>query len=90
MLKDAKESTSLTADEAWALGRLAEAAGLTRSALLRMLALDGLRRYSPEGLVPLVDVEARRARLRLELIKADADHETAAGAAVALKALAAH
>lgn len=66
-----REYTSLTPAERSALAELAETAGLPRSALLRLLALDGLRRYSPGGLVGTPDREARAARIRLEGIKAE-------------------
>jgi hypothetical protein len=70
-IKSERESTSLTESEALALGNLAYATGLTRSALLRLLALDGIRRYRPSMLGGAAEVEARAARLRLQAIADD-------------------
>lgn len=71
MTKTERETTSLTPEESEELARLATEAGVTRSAMLRLLMLDGMRRYCPAQLDPLVEAEARTARIRLTAIRDD-------------------
>ncbi len=74
--RNAREMTSLYPDEALVLAELAELAGLNRSELVRLLVLDGLRRYAAGGrLRGVVEREARAARVRLEGIRAEVEAE---------------
>jgi hypothetical protein len=70
--KNSRETTSLTQAEAEVLGELAAVAGLTRSALIRLLCIDGLRRYAPERLPLTVVNEAKLAKFRLTSIADEA------------------
>lgn len=62
--RDQKAETTLTLGEHEALNGLADACGVSRAALLRLLLIDGLERYSPE---PLFGREARLARAQLRV-----------------------